>query len=332
MRDDISNEAQFGGARRGDASHPKPPVSPSVRVFLGGANFADGEDGVDWNTLTPGIVPWDEDPAVLLRYVANLLASRVAFSAAHVWYVYAEQGYDQRVLLGSFGLHPDSQDRLAVVESIERCPHMRFVHCERIPVAALEILGEAELKGCSDGPYATHLQTTLQAEAVMYTHYVPCHYTYSDEEVARELAKVEAKNEVRKPVVVYPLTIAALVLGAILMMVLKVGLWPGASAVVGSVLLLFVLPIAGSIGAIALVGKRMEASIARDILAKRLPVGEQRCQHDAVFSYGPLETLYTDEGTSRRFGVGTETFMTTVSFVLVSFEDGTLIPVSKAAL
>lgn len=332
MRDDLTNEAQFGGARRGDASHPDAPVSPKVRVFLGSGNAASGKDDSDWSTRTRGGVLWDEDPTVLLRRVTDLLSVCAAVTSTHVWYVYAEQGYGQHVLVGSLGLHPDVQNRLVVVESVERCPRTRFLHCEPVPVAALEMLGELEIKGYSNGPYATHLKTSMQAEAVVFTHFEPCHYTYSDEDVARELAKVEAKEKVRKPAVVYPITIAALVLGAVLMMVLKVGLWPGASAVVGSVLLLFVLPIVSSLMALFLTGNWMEASLARDILAKRLPVGERRGQHDAVFSYAPAETLYTDESTSRRFAMAAESLKTTEHFVLVTPEDGTIIPVSKAAL
>lgn len=332
MQSDISNKSQFSKAIRSNAAHAESPASSRVRVFLGGSDLIDDEKGIDWNTLTPGTVQWDGDPAALLWYVADLLSTRLVPSAAHVWYVYMEQGYGQCALLGSFGLHPDVQNRMTVAEGLDCCPRTRFIHCERIPVAALGVLNEEELAGRSDGVYGTHLRTTLQVEAMMFTYYEPCRYTYADEDVARDLAKIEAKDAVRKPRVIYPISITALVLGAILMMVLKVGLWPGISAVVGSVMLLFVLPIVGAEVAIILFEKRMEKTIAADILAKRLPVGGELGQHHAVFSYGPRETTYSDENASRRVGVGTEKFQTTESFVLVTFDDGTMIPVLKEAL
>lgn len=307
--------------------------APRVRVFLGGIEDLHGEDGVDWDALTPGTVPWDENPSTLLWYVSDLLSARVAPSAAHAWYVYAEQGYGQCVLLGSFILDSDPQrSGITVAKNLEHCPHTRFVHCERIPLTVLDMMKEEELQGKSVGGFGSHLQAALQAQAVLYTHYEPCRYTYTDDDAAHDLAKIEAKNAARKPCVVYPVTIAALVLGGLLMMALKVGLWPGVSAGVGAVLILLVLPIAAAEAALVVIARLKEPRLAQEILRERLPVGPQTGEHHAVFSYGPRETIYSDESTSKRFGTGTERYQETEHFVFVTFEDGTIIPVDRLAL
>lgn len=167
---------------------------------------------------------------------------------------------------------------------------------------------------------------------MLYTHFEPRHYTYTDEDAAHDLAMIEAKKTARKPGVVYPVTIAALVLGGLLMMALKVGHWPGAFAVVGAASMLLVLLIAAAEAALVVIARLKEPRLAQQILLEHLPVGPQAGEHHAVFSYGLRSTIYRDESTSKWSGMGAVRHQTGERFVFVTLEDGTVIPVDMAAL
>lgn len=287
-----------------------------------------GGQGTGENVLVAelhGQLFWCADAKTLLRRASAHLRGQGA------WVVYAEQGYGKGVFVGSIAYRGNAEG-LHIEIGGEICPRTRFLYCEHMSLNQLDMMSELGEKH-QDSLLTRRVSQMLKACALDCTSREECIYTYTDDDVAYDMAKAQASLEVQRRSVVYPLTLTALITSALLYWILKLALLPGALSVVVAVAMLMVLPVVAAYGGMRLIRMLREPAIVRTILTSKLPVGHQLGEHRARFSWGIDRVLYMDEGSDlSRPLEDIETMDELERYMVVHLKDGTIFPVSLRAL
>ena len=241
---------------------------------------------------------------------------------------YAWDGSDAGQLIGRITYADTRKGSYRLEYLDDASPSASFIYCEFLGKSLRAFVGESSHDRLTSG-FTKHLQDMLRACALDNTRFRGRSYTYSGEEVAREYTDKLANPQAQPVGRTLLATLPMMVLGALLMYVLRVGLWPGVLAVVGSIALLLVLPIAAGTLVLSGINKAEATRTVRAALdAGRLPSAGQ---HNARFSVRQDCTLYCDEARELR---GDRSYEVTVTghYLLYHMHDGVLAPIPKSAL
>lgn len=244
------------------------------------------------------------------------------------WEAYAWDGSDAGQLIGRITYADTRKGSYRLEYLDDASPSASFIYCEFLGKSLRAFVGESSHDRLTSG-FTKHLQDMLRACALDNTRFRGRSYTYSGEEVAREYTDKLANPQAQPVGRTLLATLPMMVLGALLMYVLRVGLWPGVLAVVGSIALLLVLPIAAGTLVLSGINKAEATRTVRAALdAGRLPSAGQ---HNARFSVRQDCTLYCDEARELR---GDRSYEVTVTghYLLYHMHDGVLAPIPKSAL
>lgn len=339
MNRDIANNVSYestNGSTAGLLPRPSLPISADgnnsnaqqdrVQLYV-----CDG--GVESDVaVAVGSIAVTTELKVLVSEVANLLMCArqdLFLEGRGAWEVCVETGYGEGLLVGQIS-YDSATGKIRLRHLEQACPKTSFVYCEHLDDYWLSVVQDTHQSRLM-GSFTSHLKKMMQYCALDNTHLTECHYLYVDEDVALELAQKRVPSMTRKLTV--PVTLAMLVLGALLMGALRIVLWPEPFSFIGILISLMIMPVVASCGIMHLITQSITRRIAREILVTDLPVGTRSGRHEAAFSLGPEVILYRDEGVElRRERREVESFDETKRYVLVRLRGGKTIPIDKQAL